>query len=94
MLFDDFVKTLSNAHLDRLILVDIYDVAGREKKSIKKEVSSKKLVKEVKKRSCFLVLYSPSIKKTFEYIKKEIKDNSVLMIVGAGDIYKLSKYFS
>ena len=94
LLFDDFVKTLSNAHLDRLILVDIYDVAGREKKSIKKEVSSKKLVKEVKKRSRFLVLYSPSIKKTFEYIKKEIKDNSVLMIVGAGDIYKLSKYFT
>lgn len=94
LLFDDFVETLSNAHLDRLILVDVYDVAGREKKSIKKIVSSKKLAEQIKKKSCFLVLYIPTIKKTFQYIKKEIKNNNILMIIGAGDIYyKLSQLF-
>ena len=48
----------------------------------------------IKKNPSFSVLYIPEINETFEYIKKEIKNNTVLMIIGAGDIYKLSKLFS
>jgi len=95
LLFDNFVKVLSEAPVNQIILVDIYDVAGREKKSTKKLVSSKKLAEEIiKKNPSFSVLYIPEINETFEYIKKEIKNNTVLMIIGAGDIYKLSKLFS
>ncbi|GAI51657.1 unnamed protein product, partial [marine sediment metagenome] len=50
-LFRDFVKVFQQAgnksDLNKLIITDIYDVAGREKGNIKSKTSSKKLVKAV-----------------------------------------------
>lgn len=48
-LFKDFVKVFKEAPVDKLILTDIYDVAGRETLKIKKKVSSEKLVKKISK---------------------------------------------
>lgn len=42
-LFNDFIKTFRQAPIDKIILTDIYDVAGRETKSINKKVSSERL---------------------------------------------------
>jgi UDP-N-acetylmuramate--alanine ligase len=50
-LFDDFVKTFKDAIIDKIIITDIYDVAGREVKEISQDVSSKKIVDEVAKDS-------------------------------------------
>ncbi len=82
-LFNDFVKALSETQLDKLIITDIYDVAGREKSEIIEKVNSEKLVEAINKP---WVEYIPQIK-IREYIKENISDREILLIMGAGNIY-------
>ena len=88
-LFDEFVNTFrqvqDNHFTDKMIVTDIYDVAGREKKKTKTEVSSRKLVEKVKKSD---VIYLPK-EKIINYLKNNLKVGDILIIMGAGDIYKL-----
>ena len=86
-LFKDFVKVLSEAPVDKLIITDIYDVAGREEKEIKEKVNSKKIVKAINKPS---VIYLPK-DEIVDYLKKNLKGGEVLIIMGAGDIYRLNE---
>jgi UDP-N-acetylmuramate--alanine ligase len=88
-LFNDFVKTFREVPIDKIIITDIYDVAGRETKTISEEVSSEKLVKKINRKN---VSYLP-INKLEKYIKENIKSGDVLIIMGAGDIYKLADRF-
>lgn len=88
-LFKDFVETFRQAPIDEIIITDIFDVAGREEKAIKNKINSKKLVKAIKKKN---VLYLKK-NKILNYLKKEIGDEEVLVIMGAGDIYLLAKNF-
>ncbi len=88
-LFNDFVKTFRSVPIDKIIITDIYDVAGRETKTINKEVSSKKLVKKIDKGN---VIYL-AVDKIENFVKDNIPENSVLIIMGAGDIYKLAENF-
>ncbi|MEI7424873.1 MAG: UDP-N-acetylmuramate--L-alanine ligase [Candidatus Staskawiczbacteria bacterium] len=98
-LFNDFIKTFRKAKIDQIIITDIYDVAGREiptssrthdKIGAKiKEVSSEKLVNKINKKS---VSYM-SMDNLEETIKSQIKSGEVLIIMGAGDIYKLADKF-
>ncbi len=89
-LFNDFVRVFSKAPIDKLIITDIYDVAGREEKKIKEKVSSKKLIKEINK-SWAIYLAKEKIK---SHLKKSLRDGEVIIIMGAGDIYELVKKFS
>jgi UDP-N-acetylmuramate--alanine ligase len=84
-LWNDFVKVFKEAPVDKLIITDIYDVAGREEKKIKEKIDSKKLVKEVEKEN---VIYLPK-EKIINYLKKNLEGGEVVMIMGAGDIYNL-----
>jgi len=88
-LFRDFVKTFKQAidksNINKIIITDIYDVAGREKGNIKKKINSEKLVKEINKSSA---IYLPK-QKIINYLKKNIKGKEIIMIMGAGDIYKI-----
>jgi len=86
-LFNDFVKALSQAPIDKLIIADVYDVAGREEKKISKKVNSERLVKEVNKKS---VIYLPK-KKIIPYLNKNLGGREVLIIMGAGDIYEVDR---
>ncbi len=88
-LFNDFVKTFQEAPIDNVIITDIYDVAGRETKKISSGVSSKKLVEKIKKEN---VVYLP-MDRLEKYIKENISAGDVLIIMGAGDIYKLADKF-
>jgi UDP-N-acetylmuramate--alanine ligase len=96
-LFNDFVKVFRDAlrpaqgkpPVDNLIITDIFDVAGREEKMIKKRVSSEKLVKAINKP---YVIYLPK-KRVVSYLKKNLRGGEVVIIMGAGDIYKLVGYF-
>jgi len=88
-LFRDFVDVFKKAPVDKLIITDIYDVAGREDKNIKKKVSPQKLVEAIKKP---YALYLPK-NKIVDYLKKNIKNKEVVIIMGAGDIYKLIDQF-
>ncbi len=89
-LFNDFVRVFSGASIDRLIITDIYDVAGREKKEIKKKISSEKLIKKINKPEA-LYLQRGRIK---NHLRRNLKGREVVIIMGAGDIYKLAEEFS
>ncbi len=84
-LFKDFVKVFKTAKIDRIIITDIYDVAGREKGKIKEKVNSEKLVKAIKKAE---VIYLPK-EELINYLKKNLQNGQILIIMGAGDIYNL-----
>ncbi|MEK7104395.1 MAG: cyanophycin synthetase, partial [Patescibacteria group bacterium] len=89
-LFNDFVKTFQQAKnrfgIEKIIITDIYSVAGRESQAIKKKTSSQKLVKKIDRDFVEYVEQS----KVGDYIKKNIKEIDVLTIMGAGNIYKLA----
>ena len=86
-LFNDFVKVFSRTPINKIIITDIYDVAGRENKNLKKKVSSEKLVKAVKNPK---VIYLPK-KKIITYLKNNLQGREVIIIMGAGDIYEVDK---
>jgi len=89
-LFKDFVRVFREAPVDKVIITDIFDVAGREDREIKKKVNSEKLVEAIKKSN---VIYLPK-SKIFNYLKKNLRGGEVVIIMGAGNIYELSKEFS
>lgn len=84
LLWKDFVNVLSRLPVDKLILADIYDVAGREKKNVKQKVSSEKLAKLCKG------VYLPGSKEIEEYLQTNLAGGEIVMIMGAGDIYNLT----
>ena len=73
-----------------MIITDIYDVAGREKKATKKQVNSERLVKKINKPK---VIYLQK-EKIINYLKKNLNGDEVVIIMGAGDIYKIVDEFS
>ena len=102
-LFKDFVKVFKEAliekWIDKLIITDIYDVAGREEKKIRKKVNSRKLVNTVNKQlihkkqvvACQLckAKYISDIEKVKGYLKENLRGGEVVIIMGAGNIYRL-----
>jgi UDP-N-acetylmuramate--alanine ligase len=85
-LFKQFLTAFGDA--DKVIILPIYSVAGREKESIKKKVSSEKLVKAIARQN---VIYLDNFNKTAGYLKKNLKKGDVCVIMGAGDVYKLTE---
>lgn len=87
--FNEFTKAFDLA--DEIILTNIYDVAGRETKKISKKVSAKKLAERIKRRglSCRFI---GNFKKIPQFLKKRVKSGDILLIMGAGNIYKLADF--
>ncbi|PKL72280.1 UDP-N-acetylmuramate--L-alanine ligase [Candidatus Kuenenbacteria bacterium HGW-Kuenenbacteria-1] len=88
-LFNEFIESFDQ--VDLLILPEIFDVQGREDKK-DKDISSKDLIKEIKKRHNFknkLVLYAKDLEETKKLILKNLKSNDLILLIGAGDIYKI-----
>jgi len=85
LLFDDFVKTfkevMDSKLADKLFLIDIYDVAGRESKEAKEKVSSKILAEAIGNAEYV----------SREDLFKELNGGEVMIFMGAGDIYNLSQ---
>jgi len=85
LLFNDFVKSFKEAIdsklIDKLFLIDIYDVAGRESKEAKEKVSSKILAEAIGNAE-----YTSK-----EDLFKELNGGEVMIFMGAGDIYNLSQ---
>ncbi len=92
-LFNDFVRILRQTQddyfIDKIIVTDIYDVAGRETKKINAGISSEKLVRKINKKN---IIYLP-LRKAESFVKKNIESGDVLIIMGAGDIYLLADKF-
>lgn len=89
-LWDDFVGAFDAA--DRVSLLPVYDVAGRETKDARREVNSIKLSQALDRRGKN-VCYLDSFSKTKEFIKVHSRPGDVIIIMGAGDIYKLAEGF-
>lgn len=87
--FDDFVKTLREALIDKIIITDIYGVAGREDKEITEKVNSEKMVKAINKSE---VIYLPK-EKIIKYLQENLTGREKVIIMGAGDIYNLIEKF-
>lgn len=80
LLLNDFIDAFNQSLkiVDKLFLIDIYDVCGRESKDIK--INSQEIAKMVEGLEY--------IKK--EDVSKKINEADVVIFMGAGDIYNLS----
>lgn len=85
-LFKNFLNAFDDA--DEVLLLDIYSVPGRESQQIKKQVSSRKLAEKINKKN---VRYIESFQNAKKVLKLELKKDDVCLIMGAGDIIKLTK---
>ncbi len=84
-LFKDFVAAFDRA--DLMILSEIFDVAGREQ--LNQNISSRDLAQAIRKRGK-TVLYGKDLQATKNLILKNIRKNDVVLVMGAGDIYKVA----
>ncbi len=98
-LYQDFIKSFDNA--DVVVLSEIFDVAGREEND-DQNVSSLDLVKNIKERiakklnieyrilNIDSIFYAEDLKETRKLIDEKIKPDDILLIMGAGNIYKIA----
>lgn len=84
--FDEFVATLPLA--DYLILVEIYDVAGRNEEH---DVSSKDLVEAINRSYKTNSTYAPDLSAAESQLRDLVVPGDVLLIMGAGDIDDLAR---
>jgi len=84
-LFDDFVKSFTYA--DVVILPEIFDVAGREEEiKVSSEDLAKAMLAMTPKKQ---IVYARNMEETLVKIKEVVKNEDVVLIMGAGDVYKI-----
>lgn len=84
-LLDAFSKSFSEA--DEVIITNIYSPAGD---SMKEKVSAIKLVDLIKENSNDNVKYFPTKEEVFDYLSKSVKEDDLVLTMGAGDIWKVA----
>jgi UDP-N-acetylmuramate--alanine ligase len=89
-LFDDFKSSFKEA--DKLIIIDIYGSAREEQGG----VSSSELItaiKEWNKKQGIkqTVVYQKNLETVQEYLKKTLKNKDLLLLMGAGDIFRVGQ---
>jgi UDP-N-acetylmuramate--alanine ligase len=88
-LFKEFVRVLSNLPIEKLIITDIYYVAGREDPNIRQKVSAKKLTQAIlRTKHVPDVTYIPTPLKAGKYLRENLKKGEIVVVMGAGDIYQ------
>lgn len=78
--FDEFVKSLKNVKVDKILVTDVY--AAREKGD------KAKIAKDLARATGQKAIYSGSIEQTARYLRKNLNDYNVILSMGAGDVYK------
>ena len=86
-LFKQFIESFDQA--DLLIISEIFDVTGREADH-DQDISSQDLVEEIKKKNK-QVWYAKDLDETKKLILDMIKPGDLLLILGAGDVYKVTE---
>lgn len=86
-LWNDFKGAFDMA--DRVLLLPVYDVVGRETKIAKRTVDSEKLANELTSRGKNAT-YLATFDATKKTILTESKKGDILLVMGAGDIYTLA----
>lgn len=88
-LFKDFINAFDKA--DKIVILDVYQVAGREEKfseNFRKKIK-RKLIAEIKKRKNDAIDIA-DLKKAAAYLKQNLKKEDLAILMGAGDIYKIA----
>ena len=85
LLFNELASSFEKA--DTVLLLEIYDVVGREDKQAKAEVSSAKLAKAIGSRST----YFKNTEAVKDFLSQNIQENDVVLVMGAGDINNLTE---
>lgn len=86
-LFPEFTRAFSGA--DKIILLDIYEVAGREQKRRHAVVSSARLAETIRKRGGDAE-YVPNRALTAK-LHHELRPGDILIMMGAGSIWEMTK---
>lgn len=91
-LFDEFIPSFDRA--DALLLVEIYDVAGRDARE-DRVISSRDLEEAVIRRDLERsiqrsVEYAPDPDSALDVLRRWKKSGDVILVMGAGDIYKIA----
>jgi len=85
-LFDDFIKSFQNNPISKLLIIDVYDVEGRENQDIREKVNSEKLATSIKED---WAKYMPK-NNVLKYLQSNLKGGEILLFMGAGpDVYEL-----
>ncbi|MDD5589882.1 MAG: UDP-N-acetylmuramate--L-alanine ligase [Candidatus Portnoybacteria bacterium] len=87
-LFDEFAAAFDEA--DKVVLLPIYSVPGREKEEIVKAVSSEKLAQKIKEKGKDVESLG-SFQEAARYIKQNAKAGDLILVMGAGDVWKLTE---
>lgn len=90
-LWDDFLPAFDLA--DRVVLLPVYDVAGRETAAARHAVSSLRLADALQERGKS-AWHAPTFDEAKKFLDAEIRRGDVLLIMGAGDIYDLTTTFA
>jgi len=87
-LFNELVDSLKDA--DAIVVTEIYSVAGRESQGIKNKVSGEKLFQAIQKnnKNAFFI---QDFKEIPVFLRKRIKKQDVVVVMGAGSVYKIVK---
>ncbi len=85
-LFPGFVKALDSINVENLLITDIYTVEGRESEEIKSKVDARFLASKAKR-----AIYTGNLQKTASYLLNNLHGNEIVVIMGAGDVYKLEE---
>lgn len=83
-LFDDFAKCFDES--DKTIILDIY----ASKRETSGKIHSRDLVKAIKLKN---VLYKPDIKSAAKFLKQKIKNPSIILTLGASEVWRLATLF-
>lgn len=87
-LFNKFVDALAGD--TETVLVEIYEVAGRNE--AQKEISSRDLIEAVKKQKPDQnIFFAASVSAATDMVAEKLVDFDVVLIMGAGDVYKIAK---
>jgi len=86
-LFDEFVGAFNDC--DRVILTDVYHVAGREENR-KQKTGNRKTSEDLAKKIGQKVIYVGGLDEAFEWLKKNVKPGDVVLTMGAGTITEVS----
>jgi UDP-N-acetylmuramate--alanine ligase len=83
-LLHEFAQSFDDA--DKVVVIDIYGSA-RETEG---DVSSEDLVKLINKYAFDKAEYVPTINEAIEFFENKLKENDVLITMGAGDVWKVA----
>ena len=83
-LFNDFAKCFTKS--DKTIILDIYT----SKREVGGKIHSRDLVKKINSPD---VVYKPDIATAADFLKKKIKTDSIILTIGASEVWRLAKLF-